>query len=228
MLIRPLLVAFMVSSSGAALADGLPPGQSGIFVGARVGYGLPGGKVGATAPGDNSSDLSDGFKGLVPLTLELGYRVMPHLSLGATLQYGFGIINKDKSDGCDCTGRDISFGANVYLHAAPFTAFDPWLGVGVGYERLGFSGTQNLGDGGSANFDGSLSGIQFLNLQVGGDFAASPMVSVGPYLGLSLGKYDSISQTTSFNGQNQTMSADIQQTAVHHWVTIGLRCRFNL
>lgn len=230
MFIRPLIVALLVSLSGTALAQSPPPGQTGLYLGARLGYGIPGGKVGSDGGGDNtvSGNLSEGFTGMVPLALEVGYRVLPHLSLGATFQYGFAFINKDNAKDCgDCSGHDLSFGANVYLHAAPFTSADPWIGLGVGYESLGWGGSTNeLGS--PASVSASLSGLQFLNLQLGLDFAASPQVTLGPYVGVAMGKYDSVSATATFQGQTMSASADITNTAVHEWFTLGVRGGFNL
>jgi hypothetical protein len=234
MFIRPLVLAFLLSFSGAAFAQGGPPapGQTGIFLGVRGGYGIPGGKVGSTGPDAEAASLSDGIKGMVPFALEIGYRVMPNLSLGATLQYGFDLINTDNTNGCgSCSSHDISFGANLYLHPAPGGAVDPWLGLGVGYESLAISGSADQADSptfSGVSFDESLTGLQFLNLQAGLDFAASPVVSLGPFIGLNLGKYDSINATLTQGGQARTMSIDIKNSAVHEWVTIGLRCRFNL
>jgi hypothetical protein len=234
---RLLVIAVVLCLSRVALADGTAPGQTGIFFGARAGYAIPGGQVMGSDGGGQGTNLSEGFTGLVPFALELGYRVIPNLSVGATLQYGFGLIKNQGSCG-KCSGHDISFGANVYLHAAPDGSFDPWVGVGVGYESLGVSGTLMASDTSfaTATFDTTLTGVQFLNVQLGGDFALTPLVSAGPFLGVSFGRYGNISATSNFGGRatidggggSQTMSQDIDNTAVHEWFTFGLRGRFNL
>jgi len=47
-----------------------------------------------------------------------------------------------------------------------------------------------------------------------------PALGVGPFLSLSFGKYGSASQDGN--------SVDINQTAMHEWLTLGLRGAFRL
>jgi hypothetical protein len=226
MWIRPFVVTTLLAWAAGASADERPAGHKGIFFGARLGFALPAGNVETTDPHAHPDRLSNDFIGTVPLTLELGYRLGPRLSLLGTLQYGLGILNGSHTGDCiECAGRDLSAGAGVQFHATPLAGFAPWLGLGLGYEKRLLSGSNA-----PATFlrvSESLAGLQFLNLEVGADRAASPAVSVGPFLGLSLGTYLFSRETVNAEDVLSTTSESIPNTALHAWVTLGVRCRFS-
>jgi len=214
---------------GAFPAEAQSPAAQpvGLSLGLRAGYGIPGGSIGALEAGGQSATLSDGVKGMVPFGLDLGYRIIPHLAVGASLQYGFGLAN-DKEDGCqDCTISDLAFGASAYLHAAPTEKFDPWVGLGLGYEILNISADQSgsLG-GGMTSVD--LKGFQFVVLQIGADVATGSAISVGPFFGVSAGRYGKMTASGTLGGQTLNLRQSLARTAWHEWITLGVQGKFNL
>jgi hypothetical protein len=196
-----------------------------MFVGVRLGYGIPGGNV--EGSGADATPAGQDFHGMVPLTIELGYRMAPQFSLVGSVQYGLGVLDGDRTSDCiNCLGFDLSAGASVYWHSKPLGIFEPWVGVGISWERRILSGSNE-----PATFIRvweSLSGLQFLNLQLGADYAESPRFSVGPYLGVSLGSYFFFSKEVNAEDQTLETSGNIPKAAVHEWVTFGVRGRFNL
>src|SRR5205814_1347147 len=162
---------------------------------------LPMGKVAEPTPSamntsSSSGDLSDAVTGMIPVWIDVGYRLNPNLFIGGFFQYGFGIVNKDKNPGCgSCSAHDIAFGADVHYHILPAASFDPWVGAGIGYEIFGFSSSSSVPLLGNVDLSTSLSGLQFLTLQAGGDFKVTPDFAVGPFVNFALGQYSSASVT---------------------------------
>ncbi|MBI2390363.1 MAG: hypothetical protein HYV09_12305 [Deltaproteobacteria bacterium] len=189
--------------------------ESGLEVGARVGYGIP---MGNAAEG---SKMSDAFNGKIPLWLDVGYRLNRNIYVGGFFQYGIGLMNDDKCK--DCSGSVMRFGVNAQYHIMPTQKFDPWVGVGVGYEIATLSSkTTVLGQTFEAS--SSTKGLEFINLQAGGDYKVSPDFGIGPFLSFSLGQYSS--STVEINGQEN--SADIEKKAMHQWLILGVRGSFVL
>ena len=210
--------------AGTAAAQGQPmePQPIGLSIGLRFGYGIPGGKLGRLAAGADNTSLSEGVKGMVPFGLDLGFRLMPHLAVGATVQYGLGLANEDMGGCKDCDIDVVGIGAAVYAHALPGGKFDPWAGLGLGYEILSISNKQLEGEA-----QAKLEGFQFLIVQAGGDFATGGPITLGPFFSVSLGKYDKAKVTFNPGNGPMTLSRDVQETAWHHWVTAGIQGSFN-
>jgi len=217
--------------------------ESGLALGLRLGYAMPMGKAGAIPPASGGTadtsddDVHDAVKGMIPIWLDVGYRINPALYVGAFFQYGFGLVNKDSADaaicnqGGSCSAHDISFGANLHYHLLPDGPIDPWLGAGLGYEFLtaSESGTATILNQ-RVNIDGSatLKGFQFLVLEAGGDFKATPALAVGPFVNFALGKYTTWSSDSTVNGSSASRDGDLQDTGLHEWLTFGLRGQYNL
>jgi outer membrane protein W len=203
-----------------------PPGaanRGAIQVGLRLGYGLPLGNEGS-AQGAMDSKLSDDIKGQIPLWIDAGYLFNPNFYLGLSFHYGFGLVNTDANPNCDapgvsCSTNDVGFGLNLHYHASPAASFDPWVGLGIGYEWLGFDTS-----GGALSASGGVSGFEFVNLQVGGDFRVAPAFSVGPFLSFSAGRYDSASLTLG----SSTVSQDIANKSFHEWLLFGVRAVYDI
>jgi hypothetical protein len=172
---------------------------------------------------------------MIPIWVDAGYRVNPSIYVGAFFQYGFMSVKSSNNNGSgcpqglDCSAHDIQIGANLHYHILPATSFDPWVGVGVGYEWVGLSakGTYNLaGNNYAVDTSSTVKGFQFLNLQAGGDYRATPDFGVGPFISLSLGQYSSYSSTD--NPSSTTISGDLTDKGMHEWLTIGVRGQYNL
>lgn len=189
-----------------------------FVIGARLGYGI--------AMGDAMKDsaMSDGVSGQIPIWLDLGYMVTPNIMVGLYGQYGFGIVGSKMSDVCDagnvdCSVSDLRVGVQGQYHLSPSEKLDPWFGLGIGYE---WAMTSMSGGGQSQDY--TYSGFEFLNLQGGADFKLSPAFGIGPFLSFSLGQFGSVSAS----GDLEDGDTDIDDKALHEWLTLGVRGSFTL
>lgn len=208
------------SPETASAASASTGSQGGLQFGLRLGYGIP---MGKTADADGA-DLSNSVSGQLPIWLDVGYRIIPNIYVGLYGQYGIAFINKDnntecKADGASCSASDFRFGVNAHYHFSPGQSVDPWVGLGIGYEIASTSFSSAAGDG-----SGSTKGFEFLNLQGGADFLATQGLGIGPFASFSLGQYGSSSATIG----GQEISGDIEKTAMHEWLVIGVRGVYNL
>ena len=197
--------------------------ESGLSFGLCTGYSLPLGKfqgdttttVGGTTTTVTGASLSDSVSGRIPIWVDAGYKINRNIYVGAFFQYGLMFVNTDKNANCkasgvSCSAHDIVIGVNAHYHIMPEAVFDPWVGLGFGYEIAGFSqsaGTQTV--------DSSAKGLQFVSFQAGGDYKVTPAFGIGPFLSFSLAQY------SSFSSGN--VSVDVTNTALHEWLTIGVR-----
>ena len=185
-----------------------------IKLGLRLGYGLPFGSA------EDGAKLKDGFSGQIPIWIDAGYMVTPNILVGLYGQYGF-VSVKECRTGADCSAHDIRFGVQGQYHLSPAESIDPWLGLGIGYEIL----SESLSGGGSTA-DVSFKGFEFLNLQGGADFKVANALSVGPFLSFSLGQYSS--EKISGFGAPIDRDGSVDKTALHEWLTLGVKGTFGL
>ena len=215
--------------AGAMSTTALAAEDTGFDLGLRLGYGIPLGSLAdaaITVAGTNftvNSELNDVISGQVPIWIDAGYRFTPNFMAGIYFQYGFGFV---PSNGCpngwDCSAQDIRFGLQAQYRFMPRESFDPWLGVGFGYEWLDRSFSFQGVDG---TF--TVHGWEFLNLQGGVDFKVADSFGIGPFLSFSLGEYSSYSADISGLGVAGSGSGDIDNTALHEWLTLGVRGVFD-
>lgn len=205
------LVLFASLISTTALAQDVGK-ESGVQLGLRTGYGIPMGNAQKDAP------LSDAYSGMIPIWLDAGYRFNPNIYAGAMFQYGF-VSVKNCPTGADCSASNIRIGANLHYHIMPEATFDPWVGLGIGYEIMN-SSAEMMGQ----KADGNAKGFEFANLQVGGDYKVMPDLGIGPFISFSLGQYSSAKVTA----MGQTIDGDIKDKALHQWFVIGIRGAYNL
>jgi hypothetical protein len=199
----PTPVATTAPAAGASVTD-----QPGVTLGARLGYAIP---IGSLAQNLN---LSNGISGGIPIVLEGAYRINRNISVGLYGQYAY-MVTKNCDVGASCSATDYRVGIEGVYNFRQGSTFDPWFGLGVGYEWLSLDES-----GGGLNGSATFSGWELATLQVGGDFAVAPQVDVGPFISFSIGKYGS----ASMSGQ----SVDIPDTAYHQWLQLGVRGTFNL
>ena len=209
------------ATATAAPAEAAPAaagGQKGVEIGLRLGYGIP--------LGDAAKDvkLGDSLKGQIPIRIDAGYRINPNIYVGLYFSYGIAMINKDKTKGCDqsgvdCSAHTLNFGVMGAYHIMPEASFDPWVGLGLGLEQVG----QKVSAGGK-DFSSTAKGLTFLDLQVGGDFKATPNFMVGPFVSFAIGQYSSVSSETPAG----SASADITDKGLHQWLTIGVRGAYGI
>jgi len=220
-----LAASAVVFSGNTARADATP---TGIEVGLRAGYAIPLGDAAGAPAGGQAASLSNIYSGMIPIQIDAGYRFTPNMMVGAFFQYGFAMIatgSGSAAQGCSqsgvsCSGNDMAFGAQFHYHLMPDQTIDPWAGIGIGYEISSFSasaGGQSAGE--------SFSGFQFVNLQIGGDYKVMPNLGVGPFVMFSLGEYSNCSFS---GGLSSAGSCSIPNTAMHEWLSFGIRGAYDI
>ena len=199
------------------------PNDSGLQLGLRTGFGLPLGK-----PWDTPGDMAGDVRGIIPVWIDAGYRINPSIYVGAYGSLGFAIMNTSSNPACSsggsCSATDIRFGVDAHYHFSPGEDFDPWVGLGVGYEFWNLK----LGIPNTLTYSRKLKGFEFLDLQVGGDMKVATDVAVGPFVSFSLGQFSHAKVTSSTAAGTSVQDDDIKNTAMHYWLMLGLRGAFNL
>jgi hypothetical protein len=217
-LLRILPLAALLVASPALAADRSP---TGFEVGVRTGYAFAAGDTGATATLQNNP-VGDYVSGVWPLWFDAGYRLSRNLYLGGYFQYGFGFVNDDRQTLCrnadvDCSASDTRLGLMFRYQFAPSWPLAPWAGYGFGYEWGGYSV-------GETNSDWS--GIEFMNLQVGADYALPHGLVLAPFFSFSLGQFRSVTTTAPLGAVTLTLDEDVESHSLHEWVLIGVRFAF--
>lgn len=217
--ITAAVTALGATFAGNALAADAGP-SSGVEVGLRAGYGIPMG----SATGADGADQSKFVKSLIPIQLDALYMINPNIRVGIYAMYGFGSagdqFNQTCQGGVSCSLKDMRFGVQAHYHFMPDQTIDPWVGLGVGYEIGSFSASANGQDAGV-----SFSGLEFLNIQGGADYKVMPNLGVGPFAMFSLGQYGSCSFSGALSSQGD---CKIDKTAMHEWLTIGIRGAYDI
>lgn len=199
-----LAVAALLLGQAAAARAGE---ESGLALGARVGYGIP---VGDAMSGVSLGDVASGQ---VPVQLDADWRFDRSWRLGLYAQYGFTpVAGASCPAGADCSGRNLRLGVQgAYAFSA---GAGPWVGAGLGVEwqlaTVSQAGVENRL---------RLFGLELLNLQAGWDFRPARSFSLGPFASFSVGQY----RTASSGGASQSLA-----TAVHGWLQLGVRGAFEL
>jgi hypothetical protein len=162
---------------------------SGIEVAIGTGYAQGTGKISKEMA--NVQDLS-GPGGAAQL--DVGYRLLPPLTLGA---YGtFGMYN----DGSTLPNTTEVYGATAGVAAAwhfrPARSVDPWVRLGTGWKGMWLNP-----QGAKAT---SLQGFEFARLQLGVDYRITPQVAVAPVVGGSMGMFISQSSQMTSNYEQLT------------------------
>lgn len=184
-------------------AEPPPPASTGFQLAMRTGYSVPLGKA------EGGLAMSDLFSGQVPLFIELGGKPIPYLFLGGYLGFGFGGPAGLLKQTCGgrCSAASFRLGVEGQVHILPAGLANPWVGYGIGFE----SSAIGTGAEGSLGFGG----VEFARLGAGVDFRISQGFGVGPFVDLSLGNYSS----ASIGDEDE----DLEDTALHEWVTFGAR-----
>jgi len=161
-----------------------------------------------------SGALSDTITGYVPLRLDVGYRIARHFYVGVDAQLAT-ILPNACPLGATCSGSNVRFGAMAAYHLLPGSVVDPWLGLGMGFERLSVSRTV---DGTTGEI--SARGLELLDLDLGVDLRPTRALRIGPVLSSTFSRYTRV----AING-NATSDFD---PSLHAWVLIGFRGAYDL
>jgi hypothetical protein len=195
-----------------------PPSRTGFQIAFRTGATIPAGKISSAQP------MADVFAMQVPLQVELGAKPIPELFIGVYAGFAFGGVSSSFERDChlagiDCSSRSTHVGVEVIAYLLPSGWVNPWLGYGLGYE----SNTQ-IGQAGAATATQSVSGLELAHLMSGLDVRVSRNVGLGPILDVAIGRYSSYQRDAA--GSLGAVDADIEDTALHAWVSLGARLVF--
>jgi hypothetical protein len=200
-----VIIVHMVTP-GSARAE-----ERGIEMGVRSGYAL---------------GFGDTFwNGRIPLWFEAGYRHDPRFYLGAFLQYGILFFDKSSTSVCgyarasSCSGDDLTVGVDGHYHFHSDGPIEPWIGLAVGYEWA----HEHLTGGIAGDTSFSTDGWALFNLQVGGDYKASPSIRLGAFGAVGVGHYANSSATAG-----NTSSSSSSGGSLHEWLTFGMRGAYDL
>jgi hypothetical protein len=152
---------------------------------------------------------------MVPVWIEVGYAFHGRLYLGADIIFGWVKPTTDAFIGgtnCGCSVHDLQIGVEALYHPWPTHKLDPWVGIGVGFERL----TVASADLGAADS----SGFQFMNFQLGLDIHLVKGIAVGPFFSTSLGSFNSAEAHDGFGEPQMGVTAD---SSIHAWFLLGIR-----
>lgn len=204
--------------------------DTGLTLGARVGYGIPLGDVAKADAETPSLALSKVVSGQIPLEIEAGWRFTREISAGLYFGYGFAFAGRFICDqagippefSCSTSGAStMRYGIQAAYRFVSGGAMTPWIGLGAGLEQAQMDVKVSF-QGQSAKQTFKISGWEYANLQLGADWVVSPGLKLGPFARVSLGKFD----TVKLAGEKQDFPSSIQ--ALHEWVTLGLKGTFDL
>jgi hypothetical protein len=185
----------------------VPSVKNAFEIGVATGYTQGGGKLGGNM--GSLEDLS-GPGGAVEV--DLGYRILPQLSLGA---YGtFSKYQKGDSVANDTDVLGATAGLQAVVHARPDRSVDPWVSLGTGWKGLWLNP--------SSGKVTSLQGLELARLQLGVDYRVSKDVAIAPVIGGSL---------SMFISQDSDMTTDLTEITdkkVNFTGFAGLSGRFDL
>jgi hypothetical protein len=178
--------------------------ESGLELSLAAGWGAPHGQR------DSDTDLSRLLIGQVPAEASAGYRTGFGLSAFAQARYG-AVIGRDCSSGC--SGSVTRLGLSLEYHFTPEDRIDHYVGLGAGYEWLGFdAGVSRL----------RYRGPEWLSLSFGEEFSIGP-VGIGPLLSLALGRF---THQEIDAPPARPLEGPIEKRAVHVWLTLGVRVSY--
>jgi len=214
-----VVVAAVVAAPPPARAQPGAQGKLGVDLGLQVGFARPYGRINEMIP----LVLNDVISSMVPLTVDAGYRIDDLIAVGLRFQYGI-LQFRDAGEACgpaaNCRGSATSVAAQVTLHAPVSWRFVPWLRLGGGYEWLLMRLTGDF-MGAPADITLHLRGWMFGLAEVGADYAVLPRLALGPFVGLSVGRYN-------FGSDSDTPERPLVYKRVHEWVVFGVRGTFSL
>jgi len=194
-------------SSGQISAPALPAVTRALEIGVAGGY------------AQGTGDIGDGMGGVGDLSgaggtgeLQLGYRVIPRLTLGVYGSFSGYSKGDDVGTGTEVLGAQAGIRAD--WHFLPAETLDPWVGLSTGWRGLWL--TPDVGK------NTSLQGFELARLQVGLDYRITPEVAISPVLGAS------VSMFVSQDGPGQADYQDIDNPQANVFFFAGLLGRFDV
>jgi hypothetical protein len=194
-----------------------PKARKGFQMAIRSGVAIPLGDV------QKDAKMSDTVGPQVPITIDIGGKIIPQLFLGGYLGLAIGGAGGAYADSCDrnnlsCVAVAFRIGAQIQYHILPDAKLNPWIGYGIGYEAIGVGSSS-----GNTKTSSGAGGVEFAHLMAGLDFRLTRVVGIGPFADFAIGQYSRTSSETTINGVTVKSDGDIQNTALHEWLTIGAK-----
>jgi hypothetical protein len=224
------LAAFAVLSSVPSRASAK---DTGVEFAGRISYAIPFGEIAK----EDDYAMRDWFTSqIVPLQLDVGYRVSQRVFVGGYFSYGtvevgdvcesdeFRFRAGDQVADIACDSRDVRAGAEVTYHFSPPSEDAGWIGGGVGYEWLTIRQRVSL-DGQQRWNSDTFHGLE-AHAQAGYDFSATDSVRIGPYALVGIGRFSGISTEFEHDIEDGRDSVPIDEKSQHGWVMFGLKASF--
>jgi len=163
--------------------------------------------------------MSNTFSGEVPLLVDIGWKPLPALFVGAYAGIGFGGAAGTSGQICDqdditCITLSLRGGIEAQYHFIPNGWMNPWVGYGIGIESTAFSGSN-----GATTYSVAAAGWELGHFMAGLDFRLSRAIGIGPMVDFSVGQYSALA--VNLNGQSS--SSSIANRALHEWLFVGAR-----
>lgn len=193
-----------------------------VDLGVSLGYAIP---LGLAAHATTNLTFSSVTSGAVPFGLDVNYRVAPMFAVGAYGQYAVGFLPEDTANFCDAANAECSVSSiRAGLQAsyiAGFNGLETWAGLTLGVERMSLTTEGSGGEAGSI-----LMTLPDFGAKAGVTFEVSPVFALGPFVGLSMGRFS----YGSVHTPTETAHAHIrsEDRRFHQWLTLGLRGAFTL
>lgn len=199
-----------------------PEARTGFQLALRAGVALPIGSAAGASGTQTDRSMGSFVSTQVPFTLDIGWKVIPHLFLG--IYGGFAAGGGGYTYNCGdtqihCVSVSLRAGLQAQVNILPARKVNPWVGYGIGFDstavgvsREGTSDTDSYGFG----------GWDFAQLMAGIDFRLTKVFGIGPYGQLTLGQY---SATSAKVAGTQT-SGSVENSAMHEWLALGVRGTF--
>ena len=168
--------------------------------------------------------LSDNSRGMLPLWLDVGYRVHPNVFIGAYAQLGFLLLRKGgicEGESTECSGHDYRVGGQIHYHFSPDGDFDPWFGLGAGYEW--YRNTVKYAEAGIPNRSLTFKGPEWVNVQLGLDIHDTRQGAVGPFVALAMGQFSTSSVSGTAFGNAEQVTETITAKEMHQWLFFGIQ-----
>ena len=209
MRVAPILAATaIVLASRSAGADGFE-------IAAMLGYAMPLGSA------ERGSQISDTTFGQVPFAIEAGYRLTSIVGVVARALVGVGIPTQCVTLAeCESSlGSDVSFTLGARFFLPRIGPVEPIADAGLGYEWL----TAKLADG-DATSTRAYHGPVLLSLELAAPFSLGRRWTLGPMLGVSIGRFTSYALETNA----LSPSGAVPNGTWHGWLSVGIRAGLSL
>ena len=175
--------------------------------------------------------MRDQFSFVLPVQVEAGYHFAMGLYIGGHFAIApasipskpsnsFSFFSRSSCAGDErCSGSDTRIGIDARVHFLQEEPLHPWAGIGLGYEIANTSISSP-----TSSWTQTVKGFEFLQLQVGADYAIAPSIAIGAFVQFGIGTYSSVSGgTAGFHYSNNT-----SEPSVHEWLTAGVRGEYTL